>query len=164
MWMAAIVISGERVSRRSLDPAPEDPADLAVWYAGNLDRTLAVLRVADPDALTWTFSSTGDRRVNWWCRRLAIEVAIHRWDAQHALAAESKQTWLEPASRSSWSNSSLVSWPKRALRASPAPSTSMPQTSRWSGGSTSTPVVQCFPFMPKPIPLLAVRVRTSSSG
>jgi uncharacterized protein (TIGR03083 family) len=91
MWMAAIVISGERVSRRSLDPAPEDPADLAVWYAGNLDRTLAVLRVADPDALTWTFSSTGDRRVNWWCRRLAIEVAIHRWDAQHALAAESKQ-------------------------------------------------------------------------
>ncbi|HEV3186581.1 MAG TPA: maleylpyruvate isomerase family mycothiol-dependent enzyme [Acidimicrobiales bacterium] len=88
MWMAAIVISGERVSRRELEPAPEDPADLPAWYAGNLDQTLAALRAADPDAITWTFSSTGDRRVSWWCRRLAVEVAIHRWDAQHALAAD----------------------------------------------------------------------------
>jgi uncharacterized protein (TIGR03083 family) len=91
MWMAAIVISGERVSRRALDPAPEDLGDLVAWYTGNLDRTIAALRDADPDTLTWTFSSTGDRRVAWWCRRLAVEVAIHRWDAQHALAAENSQ-------------------------------------------------------------------------
>jgi uncharacterized protein (TIGR03083 family) len=86
LWMAAVVTSGERVSRRALDPAPEDPAELAVWYLGSLDRTLAALGAADPGALTWTFSSTGDRRVAWWCRRLAVEVAIHRWDAQHAIA------------------------------------------------------------------------------
>jgi len=86
LWMAAIVTSGERVSRRTLDPAPEDPAELAAWYLGSLDRTLAALGAADPDALTWTFSSTDDRRVRWWCRRLAVEVAIHRWDAQHAMA------------------------------------------------------------------------------
>jgi uncharacterized protein (TIGR03083 family) len=86
MWMAAIVISGERVSRRSLDPAPDDPANLAAWYTGNLDRTLAALGATDPDTLTWTFSSTGDRRVSWWCRRVAVEVAIHRWDAEDALA------------------------------------------------------------------------------
>jgi uncharacterized protein (TIGR03083 family) len=88
MWMTAIVISGERVSRRALDPAPEDPTELAAWYVKNLDRTLAALGSADLDALTWTFSSTGDQRVSWWCRRLAVEVAIHRWDAQHALAAD----------------------------------------------------------------------------
>ena len=88
LWMAAIVTSGERVSRRTLDPAPEDPAELAAWYLGSLDRTLAVLAAADPDALTWTFSSNGDRRVGWWCRRLAVEVAIHRWDAQHAVATD----------------------------------------------------------------------------
>jgi uncharacterized protein (TIGR03083 family) len=86
LWMAAIVTSGERVSRRTLDPAPEDPAELAAWYLGSLDRTLAALGAADPDALTWTFSTTDDRRVRWWCRRLAVEVAIHRWDAQHAMA------------------------------------------------------------------------------
>jgi len=86
LWMADVVTSGERVSRRTLDPAPEDPAGLAAWYLGALDRTLGALGAADPDALTWTFSSTGDRRVAWWCRRLAVEVAIHRWDAQHAMA------------------------------------------------------------------------------
>jgi uncharacterized protein (TIGR03083 family) len=88
LWMAAIVTSGERVSRRALDPAPEDSSDLVAWYLGSLDRTLNALRSADPDAPTWTFSSTGDRRVAWWCRRLAVEVAIHRWDAQFAMAVD----------------------------------------------------------------------------
>jgi hypothetical protein len=41
----------------------------------------------DPGSRTWTFSSTGDRRAAWWNRRLAVEVAIHRWDAEHASAA-----------------------------------------------------------------------------
>jgi hypothetical protein len=36
----------------------------------------------------WTFSTTGDETIRWWCRRLAVEVAIHRWDAQHAAAAD----------------------------------------------------------------------------
>jgi hypothetical protein len=54
----------------------------------SLDRTLDVLGSADPGSETWTFSSTGDRRVAWWNRRLAGELAIHRWDAEHAAAAE----------------------------------------------------------------------------
>jgi len=83
-WMAAIVASGDRVSRRNLDPPPEDPAELAAWYLGALDRTVGVLRSADPGAETWTFSTTGDRRLVWWSRRLAVEVAIHRYDAEHA--------------------------------------------------------------------------------
>jgi uncharacterized protein (TIGR03083 family) len=85
LWMAAVVTSGERVSRRSADPAPADPAELPSWYLAGLDHTLDVLGSADPDSPTWTFSSTGDHRVGWWDRRLAVEVAIHRWDAEHAL-------------------------------------------------------------------------------
>ena len=84
MWMAAIVASGGQVSRRTLSPAPEDPAGLASCYVESLDQVLAVLGSADPNAPTWTFSTTGDRTVRWWCRRLAVEVAIHRWDVQHA--------------------------------------------------------------------------------
>jgi len=87
-WMAAIVTSGERVDRRTLDPAPEDSVDLAAWYVGSLDQTLAALAAAETDGPIWTFSATGDRRVAWWCRRLAVEVAIHRWDAQHAVHAD----------------------------------------------------------------------------
>jgi uncharacterized protein (TIGR03083 family) len=83
-WMAAIVGSGERVARRTLEAAPEDPADLPSWYLAALPRTLEVLGTADPASVGWTFSSTGDRRVWWWCRRLAVEVAVHRWDAEFA--------------------------------------------------------------------------------
>jgi hypothetical protein len=86
MWMAAVVASGDRVSRRLLDPAPESIAGLAGWYVQSLERVLTVLGSAAPDSPTWTFSTIGDRRVGWWCRRLAVEVAIHRWDVQHAAA------------------------------------------------------------------------------
>ena len=42
-----------------------------------------------PQQTVWTFSSLGDHRVSWWRRRLAVgETAIHRWDAQHAVAVE----------------------------------------------------------------------------
>jgi uncharacterized protein (TIGR03083 family) len=88
MWMAAIVASADRVSRRTLPPPPEDPAELAGWYVRSLERTLTILGSADPDAVTWTFSTIGDHRVRWWCRRLAVEVGIHRWDVQHAAAVD----------------------------------------------------------------------------
>src|SRR5260370_8733231 len=80
--LAAVVTSRERVSRRTLDPGPQDPAELPRWYLASLDRTLAVLGSADPDSPTWTFSSTGDRRVAWRNRRLPHEHAIPRTDAR----------------------------------------------------------------------------------
>jgi uncharacterized protein (TIGR03083 family) len=61
-WMGAVVSTGERVSRRETQAPPGDPATLATWYSAHLD----------------------DNRVSWWRRRLAVELAIHRWDAQHA--------------------------------------------------------------------------------
>ena len=87
-WMGAIVASRERVNRRTLDPAPEQHADLSSWYLTTLDRTLNLLASADPESTTWTFSSCGDRRVAWWVRRLAVEVAIHRWDVEDAVAVD----------------------------------------------------------------------------
>jgi uncharacterized protein (TIGR03083 family) len=90
MWMAAVVTSRERVSRRTLAPAPADPAELPRWYLASLERTLDVLGSADPGSETWTFSGIGDRRVAWWNRRLAVEVAIHRWDAEHAVTGDGR--------------------------------------------------------------------------
>ena len=87
-WMSAVVESNQRVSRGALDPAPENPVDLAGWYLAALAHTLGVLGSVHPDSETWTFSSTGDNRVRWWCRRLAVEVAIHRFDIEHAAAGE----------------------------------------------------------------------------
>jgi uncharacterized protein (TIGR03083 family) len=87
-WIAAIGVTGEPASFRSLPPPPADDADLPAWFLANLDRTLSTLGAAAPQQTVWTFSSLGDRRVSWWRRRLAVETSIHRWDAQHAVAVE----------------------------------------------------------------------------
>lgn len=87
-WMARIVSTGERVSRRDRDPPPDDRDRLSSWFAAHLDRTLGVLTSVDPDRPTWTFSSRDDHRAGWWCRRLAVELAIHRWDAQDAAGTD----------------------------------------------------------------------------
>jgi len=42
-WMSAVVESNQRVSRRALDRAPENPVDLPAWYLAALDRTVDVL-------------------------------------------------------------------------------------------------------------------------
>ena len=91
-WMAAVVASGERLGFGTLDPAPPDPGDLPPWYRANLRQVLDVLGTTDPASETWTFSSTGDHRAGWWCRRLAVEISIHRWDVEHAVAGRAGQS------------------------------------------------------------------------
>jgi uncharacterized protein (TIGR03083 family) len=86
-WQAAIVSTGERVNRRTLEPAPpENPEELPAWYLAGLTQVLEAFGSADPEAATWTFSRLGDQRAGWWFRRLPVEVAIHRWDAERAVA------------------------------------------------------------------------------
>jgi uncharacterized protein (TIGR03083 family) len=82
-WMAKIVTTGQAVPRRDRETPPAEFDTLAAWYSAHLDRTLDILATRAPDSPAWTFSSRGDRRVGWWRRRLAVEVAIHRWDGQH---------------------------------------------------------------------------------
>jgi uncharacterized protein (TIGR03083 family) len=84
-WMDTIVTTGERVARRDRETPPDGHAALASWYSGHLDRTIAVLTTTPADSPAWTFSSLGEQRAGWWRRRLAVELAIHRWDAQHAV-------------------------------------------------------------------------------
>lgn len=83
-WIAKIVTSGQAVPRRDRETPPADRDTLAAWYEAHLDRTLTILTATPPGSWTWTFSSRGDQRVSWWRRRLAVELAIHRWDAQRA--------------------------------------------------------------------------------
>jgi uncharacterized protein (TIGR03083 family) len=85
-WMARIVTTGEAVPRRDRETPPADRDALAAWYAAHLEQALGVLAAAPPESWAWTFSSRGDQRVSWWRRRLAVELAIHRWDAQRATA------------------------------------------------------------------------------
>jgi uncharacterized protein (TIGR03083 family) len=86
-WMAKIVTTGGAVPRRDREVPPADHGSLAAWYSAHLDRTLSILAAAPAEAAAWTFSSRGDRQVSWWRRRVAVELAIHRWDAQRAASA-----------------------------------------------------------------------------
>jgi hypothetical protein len=88
LWVSAVVTRGKRVSRRALESPPSDPAKLRTWYLDALDTAVRVLGSKDPESETWTFSRSGDRRVDWWYRRLAVEVAVHRWDAQQAITED----------------------------------------------------------------------------
>ncbi len=44
-----------------------------------------LFRAADPGERVWTWSA--DHSVGFWQRMQAIEAAVHRWDAQHAVSA-----------------------------------------------------------------------------
>lgn len=83
-WMTTVVTTGESVSRDDRETPPADPAALAARYTGHLDRTVHRLTSTPADTPVWTFSSRDDQRVGWWRRRLAVELAIHRWDAEYA--------------------------------------------------------------------------------
>jgi hypothetical protein len=83
-WMARIVTTGEPVPRRDRELPPAGHAEMPFYYSAHLQRTLGHPDHHRPGSPAWTFSSRGERRARWWQRRLAVELAIHRWNAQHA--------------------------------------------------------------------------------
>jgi uncharacterized protein (TIGR03083 family) len=69
------------------DPAypPRPDGDrLVEWFSDGAAALHRALRETDSAQPCWTFS-LDDRTVAFWMRRQALETAVHRWDAQHAL-------------------------------------------------------------------------------
>jgi uncharacterized protein (TIGR03083 family) len=82
-WAAAIVRTGARAD----PPAPPEGtggAELIEWAEGQAHLAFEVLAEADPDTDCWTFGLPRSRL--FWFRRQALEVAVHVWDAQRAIA------------------------------------------------------------------------------
>ena len=100
---------------------------LGVRQAAELGR---ILGDADPAASVWTWAPQKD--VAFIVRRMALETAVHRWDAEAAAASRGRSTpsWPATASTSS-SRSSSTTAPEGARWA--APSTCMRPTRRGSG-------------------------------
>lgn len=70
--------SGDQVAQ--LEPVDDDALFSA--YDTNLDRLVVALRDTDSEVAVWTWSSSKD--VGFVVRRMALETAVHRWDADHA--------------------------------------------------------------------------------
>lgn len=68
------------------DRPPEDWHELLAWW--DEQRTRMVDGLADPEAPAWLPFTRYPQVAGSWARRQAHEAAIHRLDAEHALAAE----------------------------------------------------------------------------
>lgn len=85
-WAAVALRESRQPSRDDLVDAPAfDASDAAGWYRGCLDDLLAALSAADPGAASW-HPFPVEQVAGFWFRRQAHEIAVHRWDLEHAVA------------------------------------------------------------------------------
>jgi uncharacterized protein (TIGR03083 family) len=66
---------------------PEPPTDddaLRAWFSDGVDELLVALRRVDPDLPAWNWAPHTPQVASFWPRRMALETAVHRWDAQNA--------------------------------------------------------------------------------
>ena len=71
--------------RDAFSPFPEGDAGFARFREVHAE-VVDTLRASDPAAAAWNFTG-GDLTAGFWRRRMANEVAIHRWDAEQAAGA-----------------------------------------------------------------------------
>lgn len=84
-WVAAIVESqGDDPPDRWSDTEPPAPEARLDWFESGVDLVTDTLLRVDPTTPAWSW--TTDATAGFWARRQANETAVHRWDAQTAIA------------------------------------------------------------------------------
>jgi uncharacterized protein (TIGR03083 family) len=63
---------------------PEDDGELLVWFEEGTRLLLAALDVLPAEAPAWNWAPHTPQTVSFWPRRMALEAAVHRWDAETA--------------------------------------------------------------------------------
>lgn len=96
---------------------PEPPAgpDVIEWYEESLAIIRTTLSDLDPDLPAWNWSVAPDT-VLFWCRRMAHETLIHRWDAQCAIGLPEP---LDPEVAADGIHEVLETWVQTRLRLQP---------------------------------------------
>ncbi|NGX09002.1 maleylpyruvate isomerase N-terminal domain-containing protein [Mycobacteroides franklinii] len=80
-WAVGVLV-GQKVPYADVDPDAAAGEQILGWYTERADKLVAALTSKDIDAPTK--SLFGERPVRFWYRRQAQEVAVHRWDIEHA--------------------------------------------------------------------------------
>jgi uncharacterized protein (TIGR03083 family) len=63
---------------------PEDAQQLLAWFDAGVTDLLVALRRVDPDLPAWNWAPHTPQVAAFWPRRMALETAVHRWDAESA--------------------------------------------------------------------------------
>lgn len=81
-WIAEQVMSGAtEMVRRTNSPSP-DGFEIVEWFRESHASLLDALKQTEPDQPAWT--SSDDKTVGYYLRRMAHETAMHRYDAEAA--------------------------------------------------------------------------------
>ena len=81
-WVTGIVT--DRAQERPTGPMAPAPDDgLPAWLRAGAAELVAALGAVPPDTTVWTISRHHDD-VGFWRRRMVLEAALHRWDADDA--------------------------------------------------------------------------------
>ena len=84
-WARTAIVEGRPVEMD--ETGPDDPRDLAAWFAEGAAALTATQRITDPTQPCWTFGPH-PRTAAFWQRRMPHETALHAWDAHAALGAD----------------------------------------------------------------------------
>ncbi|MFI7603825.1 maleylpyruvate isomerase family mycothiol-dependent enzyme [Micromonospora sp. NPDC049366] len=87
-WVCAVAGSGLTTAPPARPQQVETPpgvSPLDYWQQG-YDRLMTLFDGLDPEAPAWNWAPQ-PKRAGFWPRRMAHETAVHRWDAQLAIAA-----------------------------------------------------------------------------
>ncbi|MBM0224973.1 maleylpyruvate isomerase family mycothiol-dependent enzyme [Micromonospora sp. ATA51] len=85
-WVRSFVTSGS--TNLPARPAAELPAGMTPlqFWQQEYDQLMALFEGLDPESPAWNWAPQ-PKKAGFWPRRLAHETAVHRWDAQLAIAA-----------------------------------------------------------------------------
>lgn len=86
VWARTVVTAGTTTRPVREDPTPPAGLTPAQWYRQEYDQLMALFDGLDPEAPAWNFAPQ-PKKAGFWPRRMAHETAVHRWDAQLAIAA-----------------------------------------------------------------------------
>jgi uncharacterized protein (TIGR03083 family) len=93
-WATSSLRGGDAHQGRILQAAPLMMDELIDWAENALHELVDALAGYPPDRPTWTpVGRIADTR--WWNRKMAIETAVHRWDAEAAV--QGKPANIDPA-------------------------------------------------------------------
>lgn len=85
-WVHSLVESRSQEFMRYPKEAQEAPDRLA-WFDEGAERLLATFEGLEEGATVWNWIQNGPGPGQWWVRRMAHEMVIHRVDAESALGA-----------------------------------------------------------------------------